>query len=229
MSAGPEPGVDLVAVACVVESSLLLASEWSRVLIEYVYPLLRRLNELHPSHQVLALLSSQQVPDSAFLVPFSICDVWGCRHKATSPALQEILCSPLSSYKGTSGRALETWYWPNELWKRQRIVCTGRTCGCYRGVPPVDLGISFWLHILLKLFDILMLNANFTLNHAPTKSPQKEGRSLISHLLHIAASPPDNAQRPHYNMLEHLDSVNWDSIPAELRKVSDIPWTRLGV
>lgn len=53
MSAVQESSIDLVAVACVVDSSLLLASEWSRILIEYVYPLLKRLNELHPSHQVL--------------------------------------------------------------------------------------------------------------------------------------------------------------------------------
>jgi len=61
MSAAPESSADLVAVACVVEGSLLLASEWSRILIEYVYPLLKRLNELHPSHQVLCVLLSRQL------------------------------------------------------------------------------------------------------------------------------------------------------------------------
>lgn len=60
MSVGPEPSVDLVAVACVVEASLLLASEWSRILIEYVYPLLKRLSEIHPAHQVLDVLPSQK-------------------------------------------------------------------------------------------------------------------------------------------------------------------------
>lgn len=82
------------------------------------------------------------------------------------------------------------------------------------------LTIMFQLHIPHKLFDILMSS---TANHAQTQSPQKENRSLISHLLHIAASPPDNAQKPHCNTLQHLDSVNWDSIPAELKKVSSIP------
>lgn len=66
MSAGPESSADLVAVACVVEASLLLASEWSRILIDYVYPLLKRLNELHPAHQVLGLLFSRQ-PLTVFL------------------------------------------------------------------------------------------------------------------------------------------------------------------
>lgn len=85
-----------------------------------------------------------------------------------------------------------------------------------------SLVIPSSLHVLHKLFDILMMyTPNF--NHAQTQSPQKDGRSLVPHLLHIAASPPDNAQRPQYNTLPHLDSVSWDSIPAELRKVSDIP------
>jgi hypothetical protein len=53
MSTGPEPNADLVAVACVVEASLLLASEWPRILTEYIFPLLKRLNELHPTHQVI--------------------------------------------------------------------------------------------------------------------------------------------------------------------------------
>lgn len=87
--------------------------------------------------------------------------------------------------------------------------------------------IRFWLHIPQKLFDTLMMSANYVPNHAQTQSPQKESRSLISHLLHIAASPPDNAQRPHCNILQHLDFVNWDSIPVELKKVSGVFWLTL--
>lgn len=90
----------------------------------------------------------------------------------------------------------------------------------------VRLCLSFWLYILQKLFDILMASTNFAASQAQSQSPQKDTRSLISHLLHIAASPPDNAERPQYNNLPHLDSMTWDSIPTELRKVSKIPWTR---
>jgi hypothetical protein len=42
----------IVAIACVVESSLTLAAEWPRVLLDYISPLLRRLNEGYPSYQV---------------------------------------------------------------------------------------------------------------------------------------------------------------------------------
>lgn len=38
---------ELVAVACVVESSLVLETEWSRVLVDYISPLLKRLTEAH--------------------------------------------------------------------------------------------------------------------------------------------------------------------------------------
>jgi len=43
---------DMVAVACVVESSLIVASEWTRVLTEYISPLLKRLHEIHSDCQV---------------------------------------------------------------------------------------------------------------------------------------------------------------------------------
>lgn len=47
------PATEVVAVACVVESSLILASEWSRVLVDYVFPLLKRLGEAHTvGHQM---------------------------------------------------------------------------------------------------------------------------------------------------------------------------------
>ncbi|KAI0327020.1 hypothetical protein GY45DRAFT_1309435 [Cubamyces sp. BRFM 1775] len=38
---------EVIAVACVVESSLALAAEWSQVQVEYIVPLLQRLGEAH--------------------------------------------------------------------------------------------------------------------------------------------------------------------------------------
>ncbi|KAJ7243733.1 hypothetical protein C8J57DRAFT_1477080 [Mycena rebaudengoi] len=40
---------DIVAVAFLVDSSLLMASEWPKITTEYVMPLLRRLSEVHPN------------------------------------------------------------------------------------------------------------------------------------------------------------------------------------
>lgn len=44
----------------------------------------------------------------------------------------------------------------------------------------------------------------------------------VSHIIHIAGSPPDSAQRPSWNTLSHLDSVSWDTLPVELKKVSTL-------
>jgi hypothetical protein len=43
---------NIVAVVCVVESSLTLASEWMRVLMEYVSHLFKRLHDAYAGHQV---------------------------------------------------------------------------------------------------------------------------------------------------------------------------------
>jgi hypothetical protein len=48
----PKTPDNIVAVVCVVESSLTLASEWSRVLVEYVSPLFKRLHDAYAGHQV---------------------------------------------------------------------------------------------------------------------------------------------------------------------------------
>ncbi|KAG8213163.1 hypothetical protein J3R82DRAFT_11572 [Butyriboletus roseoflavus] len=184
MSMGPESSADLVAVACVVEASLLLASEWSRVLIEYVYPLLKRLNELHPSHQ--------------FRLAFV---TYGAADTRPLPLLSKRFFAPLSHVT-------------KELREEPSKLGIGQTnSGSGRGLSALE-----GLVAAIELFDLLVTSTNSAANHAQTQSPQKENRSLIFHLLHIAASPPDNAQRPQCNTLQHLDFVNWDSIPTELKK-----------
>ncbi|KAF8558098.1 hypothetical protein OG21DRAFT_1481638 [Imleria badia] len=184
MSAAQDSGVDLVAVACVVESSLLLASQWSRILIEYVLPLFKRLNELHPSYQ--------------FRLAFV---TYGAADTRPLPLLSKRYFAPLSQVT-------------KELCEDPSKFGIGQTnSGSGRGLSALE-----GLVAAIELFDILMASPNFNANHAPTQSPQKDNRSLVSHLLHIAASLPDNAQRPQLNTLPHLDFLNWDSIPAELRK-----------
>jgi hypothetical protein len=42
----------IVALACVVESSLTLASEWRLILSEYVIPVIKRMIDIHPGYQV---------------------------------------------------------------------------------------------------------------------------------------------------------------------------------
>ena len=44
-----------------------------------------------------------------------------------------------------------------------------------------------------------------------------------NHIIHLAASPPDSAERPMWNVSPLLDSLTWDTLPAELRKVCIVP------
>ncbi|KIM64258.1 hypothetical protein SCLCIDRAFT_1213358 [Scleroderma citrinum Foug A] len=175
MSAAPEQGQDLVAVACVVEGSFVLASEWPRVLTEYITPLLKRLHDLHHNHQ--------------FRLAFV---TYGAANTRPSPLLEKRFFSDISLVM-------------KELRADPSKFGIGNTsCGGSRGLSALE-----GLVAAIELFDIL---GNSSV------SPQKDNRSIISHLLHIAASPPDNAQRPQCNTLQYLDSVTWDTIPTELKK-----------
>ncbi|KAL4066797.1 hypothetical protein J3A83DRAFT_4190032 [Scleroderma citrinum] len=182
MTTAPEQGHDLVAVACVIEASITLASEWSRILVEYILPLLKRLSELYPNYQFrLAIVT------------------YGAANTRPSPLLAKRFFSPLS---------LVT----KELREEPSKLGIGQTnCGGSRGLSALE-----GLVAAIELFDILMGTANYAIN--PSASPQKDNRSLVSHLLHVAASPPDSAQRPQCNGLQHLDGVSWDTLSTELKK-----------
>ncbi|KAI6168218.1 hypothetical protein EDD17DRAFT_754816 [Pisolithus thermaeus] len=103
------------------------------------------------------------------------------------------------------------------MWGDSRFIRSGRTCGSHRGeyanpLNPSSCRFARLYKPFSQLFDILAASA---INLPPS---QKENRTVVSHLIHIAACPPDNAQRPQYNTLQHLDSVTWETLAAELRK-----------
>ncbi|KAI6042458.1 hypothetical protein EDC04DRAFT_2658214 [Pisolithus marmoratus] len=174
MSSTTEPGQDLLAVACVVEASIALAAEWSRILAEYIFPLLKRLHELHPTHQ--------------FRLAFV---AYGAADTRPSPLVSKIFFSPLSHVT-------------KELRDDPAKFGIGQTsCGGTRGLSALE-----GLVAAIELFDVLMASTNH----------QKEYRPPVSHLIHIAACPPDHTQRPQCNTLQHLDSVTWETLPTELRK-----------
>lgn len=58
----------------------------------------------------------------------------------------------------------------------------------------------------LQLFDIL-------------RSCPQPTRPHINHIFHIAASPPDSSIHPQCNNFPTLDSVTWEELPSELKKV----------
>jgi mediator of RNA polymerase II transcription subunit 25 len=65
VQAQSNPGQDVLAVACVIDASLALATEWTRVFTAYILPILKRLNEAYIGHSVrftcIILLSSSML------------------------------------------------------------------------------------------------------------------------------------------------------------------------
>ncbi|KZT65876.1 hypothetical protein DAEQUDRAFT_493130 [Daedalea quercina L-15889] len=41
---------------------------------------------------------------------------------------------------------------------------------------------------------------------------------MTSHIIHVAATPPDGSERPVWNLASNLDDVSWETLPLELRK-----------
>jgi hypothetical protein len=56
------------------------------------------------------------------------------------------------------------------------------------------------------------------------ESRDKHKEEFSCHLWHFAAGQPDGAKHPYWNSSSTLDSLTWTMIPAELKKVSLLPW-----
>jgi hypothetical protein len=111
---------ELVAVACVVESSLVLASEWSRVLVDYISPLLKRLSEAHTvgsqsTVDPLVLLRLSRIIDlEPSQVSHGLCDIWHSRYPSDTFACEKVLRSlPNSGHERTMRANEKPWYWPD--------------------------------------------------------------------------------------------------------------------
>jgi hypothetical protein len=92
IQAPPDAGQDVLAIVCVIDASLSLATEWTRVLTGYISPILKRLYETYSGYQVsfTVLLGSEL---DVVLVPASFGDVW-CSRYAYIPTLVEALLLP---------------------------------------------------------------------------------------------------------------------------------------
>lgn len=55
MSNNPQVPPDTIAIACVVDTSLALAGDWLRILLEYLHPMLKRLSEANQGSRVRIL------------------------------------------------------------------------------------------------------------------------------------------------------------------------------
>ncbi|KIO15042.1 hypothetical protein M404DRAFT_197745 [Pisolithus tinctorius Marx 270] len=118
-----QAGQDFLAVACVVDTSIAVASEWPRILTEYISPLLRRLNELHPAHQFRL----------AFIT-------YGAADTRPSPLVSNMFFSPLS---------LAT----KELREEPSKLGIGQTsCGGTRGLSALE-GLVAAIEVTFRYFN----------------------------------------------------------------------------
>jgi hypothetical protein len=82
---------------------------------------------------------------------------------------------------------------------------------------------------LIAAIEVLSFAAALSMSHLTSRraairhpqglQPLPPNKTYVCHLFHIAASPPDNAERPMWNRDPRMDRVGWDSLPAEFRKV----------
>ncbi|KAF7978845.1 hypothetical protein HWV62_44653 [Athelia sp. TMB] len=178
---------ELVAVACVVESSLFLASEWSAVLMEYISPLLKRLGEAHAAQSLLFRL--------AFIS-------YGPANTYPSPIIAKRFFSALQVIT-------------KELRDESQKLGIGQTSSGGSGGMAALEGLV----AAIEMFDILSDSVKVkplqsqSLNQAPYVAPR-----LVSHIIHVAASPPDDALKPLWNDSPELDDASWASLPSELKK-----------
>lgn len=168
------PGQEVLAVACVIDASLALATEWTRVFTAYILPILKRLNEAYSGHSFrLALVT------------------YGAADTYPKPLLSKrFFVSPNLVMK--------------ELREDPRKLGIGSETGV-RGLSALEGMVA-----AIEFFDIL--------HNSPALAGPKDGRINVSHIIHVAGSPPDSTQRPTWNTLPHLDSVSWDTLPVELKK-----------
>lgn len=165
---------EVLAVACVIDASLALATEWTRVFTAYILPILKRLNEAYSGHSFrLALVT------------------YGAADTYPSPLLSKcFFLSPNFVIK--------------ELREDPRKLGIGSANGV-RGLSALEGMVA-----AIELFDIL--------HNSLASAGPKDSRIHVSHIIHIAGSPPDSARRPLWNTLSYLDSVSWDTLPVELKK-----------
>jgi hypothetical protein len=55
-----------------------------------------------------------------------------------------------------------------------------------------------------------------------TQNQQNKRPSLVSHVIHFAACPPDSSLNPMWNKDPNYDGLTWKSLPDEFKKVCQI-------
>jgi len=74
------------------------------------------------------------------------------------------------------------------------------------------------------MFDKLRQSIGIPLGQSQTQQPNKPPLNLISHIVHLAAAPPDGSLHPVWNANSKFDQLTWANLPDEFKQVP-LPFT----
>ncbi len=137
---------DMVAVVCVLESSLTLAAEWPQVLGDYLVPLLARLGEAHTSPSVSVVVHPMFMFSMSYIpiVPHGLRHLWDRGHSADAYPQQGILRTTECHHEGDAGTVPRVWYRSNNIWWRARDGCARRD-RCRSGGMSIYYTVVFYI------------------------------------------------------------------------------------
>ena len=69
------------------------------------------------------------------------------------------------------------------------------------------------------MFDKLRQSIGVPLGQSQIQQPNKPPLTLISHIVHLAAAPPDGSLHPVWNANSKFDQLTWATLPDEFRQV----------
>lgn len=70
------------------------------------------------------------------------------------------------------------------------------------------------------MFDKLRQSIGVPLGQSQIQQPNKSPVTLVSHIVHLAAAPPDGSLHPVWNVNSKFDQLTWTTLPDEFKQVS---------
>jgi hypothetical protein len=69
------------------------------------------------------------------------------------------------------------------------------------------------------MFDKLRQSIGVNPGQSQIQHPNKPPVTLVSHILHLAAAPPDGLAHPLWNANPKFDQLAWTTLPEEFKRV----------
>ena len=69
------------------------------------------------------------------------------------------------------------------------------------------------------MFDKFRQSIGLPLGQSQIQQPNKQALTLISHIVHLAAAPPDGSSHPVWNANSKFDQLTWTTLPDEFKQV----------